>query len=140
LKIITLRDKIELHHAQEEDIMASFQNKFKELRVSSGLTQQEMANKMKVSQSTITMWENGKRQPDLETLEMIADYFNVDMNFLTGSSSTTTRILDRNQHRLISLYEQLNAEGQEKLLDYAADIVASGRYIKSDQSLMVEEA
>lgn len=120
--------------------MASFQNKFKELRVSSGLTQQEMANKMKVSQSTITMWENGKRQPDLETLEMIADYFNVDMNFLTGSSSTTTRILDRNQHRLISLYEQLNAEGQEKLLDYAADIVASGRYIKSDQSLMVEEA
>lgn len=32
--------------------------------------------------------------------------------------------------------EQLNSEGQEKLLDYAADLVASGRYIKSYQSEM----
>lgn len=35
--------------------------------------------------------------------------------------------------------EQLNEEGQEKILDYAADIVASGRYIKSHQSEMVKK-
>lgn len=32
--------------------------------------------------------------------------------------------------------EQLNDEGQEKLIDYALDLVASGRYIKSRQSEM----
>lgn len=120
--------------------MASFQAKIKELRTSAGLTQHDLASKLNVSQSTITMWENGKRQPDLETLEAIADFFNVDMNYLTGTSPNTTRILDHNQHKLISLYEQLNEEGQEKLLDYATDIVASGRYIKTDQPKLVEEA
>ena len=34
--------------------------------------------------------------------------------------------------RLISLYRELNLEGQEKLLDYADDLVSSGKYIKSD--------
>lgn len=30
------------------------------------------------------MYENGNREPDFETLEAFADYFNVDMNYLTG--------------------------------------------------------
>jgi len=30
------------------------------------------------------MYERGEREPDFETLEAIADYFNVDMNYLTG--------------------------------------------------------
>lgn len=34
-------------------------------------------------------------------------------------------------HQLSDLMEQLNEEGQEKLLDYAADLVAGGRYIKT---------
>ena len=30
------------------------------------------------------MYENGNREPDFETLELIADYCNVDMNYLPG--------------------------------------------------------
>ena len=119
--------------------MAAFKDKIKELRIAASLTQQELADKIKVSQSTITMWENGKREPDLETLECIADFFNVDMNYLTGTAEVTTRILDQSQHALISLYDQLNEEGREKLLDYAADLVSTGRYIKSNQPVVVEK-
>lgn len=36
------------------------------------------------------------------------------------------------EEHLITLHRKLNAEGQEKLLDYADDLVASGKYIKSD--------
>ncbi len=36
------------------------------------------------------MYENGKREPDFNTLEVIADYFNVDMNFLLGKPDTST--------------------------------------------------
>lgn len=38
------------------------------------------------------------------------------------------------EERMIDLYRELNQEGQEKLLDYADDLVASGKYIKSDQN------
>lgn len=41
---------------------------------------------------------------------------------------------------LLSLLHQLNEEGREKLLDYAADLVASGRYIKIDSAGLGKEA
>lgn len=42
------------------------------------------------------------------------------------------------EEQLISLHRTLNHEGQEKLLDYADDLVASGKYIKSDQNQLGE--
>lgn len=43
------------------------------------------------------------------------------------------------EERLISLHRTLNHEGQEKLLDYADDLVASGKYIKSDKNTLGKE-
>ncbi len=40
---------------------------------------------------------------------------------------------------LSSAFEQLNEEGQNKLVDYAEDLVASGRYIKSDTNRLGDE-
>ncbi|MCI5713868.1 MAG: helix-turn-helix domain-containing protein [Lachnospiraceae bacterium] len=64
--------------------MGEFKNVFKSLRLKSGLTQQQMADALKLSRSTIGMYENGEREPGFEILESIADYFNVDMNYLLG--------------------------------------------------------
>lgn len=50
------------------------------LRKQDNLTQLQLANALGVKKSTIGMWENGKREPDFETLEAIADYFNVTIN------------------------------------------------------------
>lgn len=35
------------------------------------------------------------------------------------------------EEQLVNLYRELNEEGQEKLVDYADDLVASGKYIKT---------
>lgn len=67
--------------------MGKFANVFKELRIKSGLTQQEMADKLNISRSSIGMYENGEREPSFELLETIADYFNVDMNYLLGKKN-----------------------------------------------------
>ena len=64
--------------------MASFKEMLKYLRVRDNLSQAELADKLGVAKSTISMYEVGKREPDFETLEAIADFFNVDMNFLLG--------------------------------------------------------
>lgn len=57
------------------------------LRKRRGLTQEELATLIKISRSAIGMYESGKREPNLETLEVFADFYNVDMNTLTGKSS-----------------------------------------------------
>lgn len=57
------------------------------LRKRAGLSQQELAARLKMTRSAISMYETGKREPDLETFEAFADFYNVDMNTLTGRSS-----------------------------------------------------
>ncbi|MDQ0153156.1 transcriptional regulator with XRE-family HTH domain [Moryella indoligenes] len=72
--------------------MGDFNNVFKSLRIASGLTQEELAQKLHISRSRVGMYETGARQPDYETLEAIADFFNVDMDYLLGRSTKTTVI------------------------------------------------
>lgn len=66
--------------------MNVFSTRLKKLRAEYSLTQDELAPKLGISRSTLGMYETGKREPDFETLETIADFFNVDMNYLIGYS------------------------------------------------------
>ena len=59
----------------------------KSLRVAEDMTQEELANKLKVTRSAVGNWENDVRKPDNETLSEIADIFNVDMNYITGKTT-----------------------------------------------------
>lgn len=68
--------------------MSDFCNILKELRSGRQMTQDELSSKLGISKSTISMYENGNRKPDFETLETIADFFNVDMNYLLGRNSS----------------------------------------------------
>ncbi len=67
--------------------MANFASTIKHLRTERGITQEQLAAMLKVSRSTIGMYETGNREPDFETCEAIADIFNVDMDYLMGRST-----------------------------------------------------
>jgi len=56
----------------------------KMLRLSRGLSQHELARDLELSAVTISGYETGKREPSLEILERIADYFDVSIDFLLG--------------------------------------------------------
>lgn len=74
--------------------MSKFNIMLKSLRTSKGMTQDQLAKVLKISRSTIGMYEKGDREPDYETLESIADFFNVDIDYLLGRSRKTTRFVD----------------------------------------------
>ena len=64
--------------------MSKFNEVLRSLRNSAQLSQQELANDLKISKSSVNMYERGEREPGLETLEKIADFFNVSMDYLLG--------------------------------------------------------
>lgn len=66
--------------------MGNFASVIKRLRIERGITQEQLAALLKVSRSTVGMYETGSREPDFETCEAIADIFNVDMDYLLGRS------------------------------------------------------
>lgn len=61
-----------------------FSDNLKALRYERHITQQQLADALGLSRSTIGMYEKGEREPDFETSEAIADYFNVRLDDLVG--------------------------------------------------------
>lgn len=70
--------------------MSAFGKILRTLRIENDLTQIQLAHKLGVAFSTISMYERGEREPDFETLESIADFFNVTMDYLHGKSNVKT--------------------------------------------------
>ena len=51
----------------------------KDLRKKKNMTQDELAEKLNVTRQAVSNWENGKSQPDIETLTKLAEIFDVSM-------------------------------------------------------------
>lgn len=64
--------------------MKKFAHTLKELRIEKNITQEKFAKDLGTSRSSIGMYETGEREPDFETTIRIADYFDVDVDFLVG--------------------------------------------------------
>ena len=69
--------------------MSDFSNTLAALRKERGLSQQQLSEKTGLSRSAIGMYETGKREPDMETLKALAEFFHVDMNTLTTGDSNS---------------------------------------------------
>ena len=67
-------------------------NRIKILRLVNNKTQKDLAKYLNVSEQAIAYYEQGKREPKLETWQALADYFNVSVPYLRGA--TTYEVLD----------------------------------------------
>lgn len=111
----------------------TFKHILKQLRKESDLTQRDLAKELSVSSSTIAMWETGKRLPSPEYYEQIADFFNVDIDYLYGRSDIRQKVrfdpdgnmqvtLSPDQDELLSYYDQLNSEGKAEALKQVSNL------------------
>lgn len=60
--------------------------RLKELRKEKGLTQQQLAEKIGTTKLTVSNWENGKHIIKTSTAKKLAEYFNVNVEYLLGES------------------------------------------------------
>nr|DAG41576.1 MAG TPA: repressor protein [Caudoviricetes sp.]DAO63684.1 MAG TPA: repressor protein [Bacteriophage sp.] len=105
--------------------MAQFDKILKLLRSEKNMSQQELADALGISKSAINMYERGERQPKFEILEQIADYFNVDMDYLLGRTSKTTKIINPNTLAAHFDGDEYTAEELDKIREFAAFVKAS---------------
>ena len=64
------------------------------MRKSRDMTQENLGKALGQSASSITMYETGRREPDFETLEALADIFNVPLASLVSEESTNPSLVD----------------------------------------------
>lgn len=63
----------------------SFPAKLKKARETIGFTQREVENETKITQSVLARYETGKLEPSLETLGVLADFYEVSIDWLLGT-------------------------------------------------------
>ena len=94
-------------------------NKIKELRISKGLKQSDLANLLHVAQTTISNWENDRTEPDFDSLRQMAELFDVSADYLLGQSDVKKKekpvVKDDRLNRKLEL---LNDENLQRMEDY----------------------
>lgn len=116
--------------------MRKFGTILKEMRNSHDITQKQLSIALNVNQSAIANWESDNRTPDIYMLKNIATFFHCSIDLLLDYSVDIRSKIEPVQNSILLQCNELNAEGQEKLLSYADDLVQSGKYKKSDTSIL----
>jgi transcriptional regulator with XRE-family HTH domain len=100
-----------------------------ELRKDKGILQKELAKYLGVSNGTVSNYETGVHNPEIETLIKLADYFNVSVDYMLGRIKFRAN-LDTLNHLVGSKDEKmtagellndilsLNVEDRELLIEY----------------------
>lgn len=119
--------------------MRTFADTLRSLREERRLTQRELAIKLGLSYSAIAMYESGAREPNAEKKEEIADFFNVDMNYLYGKTPIRNSYRDLDKDVSIGVkipvlgrvQAGIPIEAIEEILDYeeiSQECASNGSY------------
>ena len=79
--------------------------KIKAFRNKTGLSQEQLAEKLHVSRQAITKWENDRGTPDINNLQLLASLMNVSVDSLINSPDEVTKVV---------IKEEINIERFEK--------------------------
>lgn len=83
----------------------------KDLRKHNGLTQEQLAEKLNISNRSISRWETGKSLPDIAILIELAEFYNVDINeILDGKRKDNTNVEPKELINAIANYTNHDME------------------------------
>lgn len=77
---------------QKRELAIEMGKRLKELRNIKGKTQKEVASNLGLKQSVLSSYENGDREPPVSTLNSIAQYYDVTVDFLTCNTDIKSPI------------------------------------------------
>ena len=102
-----------------------FSEKFKNLRKSRELTQEEIANIFHVSPQAVSRWETGVTYPDIELLPSLADFFEITVDNLLGID------VKKKEERLEEIINQISDARtkqavDENAIDQELEIIQNG--------------
>lgn len=121
--------------------MAEFGRRLKELRDSKRMSQEELAKALHVSRSRIGMYEQGQREPDFEMQEAIADYFNVNLDYLVRRHGSGMEPFDYetnigpDEALMIEMMNSMDQNAKDDLMRYARILKEHSEFLKKQQSM-----
>ncbi|MGE7621738.1 helix-turn-helix domain-containing protein [Viridibacillus sp. NPDC096237] len=97
--------------------MESLGSRIKKLREQQNISQKDFAKKLNVSNVVLSRYESDERKPDYETLQLIADYFEVTTDYLLGRSEIKNSRMFESAGITNEEYKSLNPY-QKEVIDF----------------------
>lgn len=105
-----------------------FGERLKNLRLEKKLTQKELGANLSLAESTISLYESAKREPDFETVKKIAAFFGVSTDYLLSGKTINGSKLDFSPlENFIKEYEGLSSDDQEKAMKELFNRIVEGK-------------
>lgn len=106
--------------------------RIKNARVSRGLTQRQLADRLSITPACVVQWERGIRNPRFGTMKRIADALEIDIKILIPNASSITRtnsfVLELNE-----IFSSMNMDGQMAALRNIRELSEIPRYKAQQQ-------
>jgi transcriptional regulator with XRE-family HTH domain len=93
--------------------MTTYGDRIALLREKHAFTQEELANKLGISRAALSHYETSRREPDYDTMNKIATFFNVSIDYLLGRTNQPEGVLDEDIRDFVDQLEL----SDEKLLE-----------------------
>lgn len=92
-----------------------FGDRLKELRKKNNIKQEDLAEKIKVTQNTVSNWECNTAKPDVDTIILLSKIFNVSTDYLLGLEDAEIKKIERinqllRETNIIDTYDNLDEE------------------------------
>lgn len=96
-----------------------FGDRLKELREEKGLTQEKLGDFVNLTKANISKYESGKLEPNLDTINLLADFFSVSTDYLFGR--TGVRNFECNKLMEVCNDAYTVFQQQQDLIDFWTD-------------------
>lgn len=103
--------------------------RIRELRKAKKMTAKELADYINVAESTMSLYENGKREPDFKTLLAIAEHLEVSVDELFGKASIPLSISEEplptqteQENTLLKAFRGTTEEGRMRIIQAVLNI------------------
>ena len=104
-------------------------NRIKDLRIKTGMKQSELSNRLNCAAMTVSRYERGEADPDIETICRLCDIFGCTADYLLGRSDRQTPELTAEEEQLLAAWAsappEIRAIIETALAPYQQDATAS---------------
>lgn len=101
-------------------------NRIKQLRMEAGILQADLAQQLKVRQNTVSTWETGRSEPDLDALRELSRIFGVSIDYILGNTDIKNPLtsedmngLTEKQIKILEMMSELPEQDQDDLIQQA---------------------
>lgn len=99
--------------------MSVLGNRLRKAREKKKLNQVEVFKKTKINNKTLSRYENGGSEPDLETLKILASLYEVSVDWLTGATDNPNikkESIEEIERRLLEEFDKLSQEDKDYVI------------------------